>query len=103
MKRNFIDVLSHDEEYNTIFARGVSGSVALDIIPTAIAYLKMYPKFDKMYLQDYTGVEFIIDKQSTIESAIEAWQRANDLKRGILQFPMKKVEKSSAGIQPQNG
>lgn len=103
MKRDFIDVLSHDEEYNTIFARGVSGSVVLDIIPKAIAYLKMYPTFDKMYLQDYTGVEFIIDKQSTIESAVEAWQRANDLKRGTLQFPMKKVEQPSAESQPQNG
>lgn len=77
-----LDILSHDEEFNTIFARGVSGSVTLDIIPDALQYLKSNPRFKQMYLQDFTGTEFIITQESTIESAIQAWEVAVDIKRG---------------------
>jgi hypothetical protein len=80
--RKTLDILSHDEEFSTIFARGVSGSVTLDIIPDAIQYLKSNPKFKQMYLQDFMGTEFIISQESTIESAIQAWEVAGDIRRG---------------------
>ena len=81
-----LDILSHDEEMSTIFARGVSGSVTLDIIPDAIQYLKARPAFKQMYLQDFMGTEFIITQQSTIESAIQAWEVAKALRHGIYPF-----------------
>lgn len=80
--RQTLDILSHDEEFNTIFARGVSGSVTLDIIPDAIAYLKSHPTFKQMYLQDFVGTAFVITQESTIESAIQAWEMAGDIRRG---------------------
>ena len=39
-----IEILGYDDRLNTIFARGVSGSVTLDIIPDSLNYLKSYPK-----------------------------------------------------------
>lgn len=99
MLKKHIEVLSHDEEYNTIFARGVSGSVTLDIIPDAISYLKGCPTFEKMYLQDFMGIEFIIDQQATIESAIDSWQRARDIKMGVYPFPSKKSTVAPIEVQ----
>ena len=77
-----LDILSHDEEFNTIFARGVSGSITLDIIPDALQYLRSHPSFKQMYLQDFMGTEFIITQESTIESAIQSWEIAGDIRRG---------------------
>lgn len=86
MFKQHVNILSHDEEMSTIFAQGVSGSITLDIIPDAVSYLKTHPTFARMYLQDYTGVEFVLPQGSTIESAIQSWEIARDLKRGTYQF-----------------
>ena len=82
-----IEILGYDERLNTIFARGVSGSVTLDIIPDSIGYLKSYPAVDRLYMQDFTGVEIVLTQDSTIESACEDWRRAVDVKRGTYSFP----------------
>ena len=95
MFKPHLEILSHDEEMSTIFARGVSGSITLDIIPDAVAYLKSHPSFERMYLQDFTNVEFIVSQGSTIENAIQSWETARDLKRGTY------VPKSSAIIMPE--
>ena len=103
MFKPHLDILSHDEEMSTIFARGVSGSITLDIIPDAVAYLKSYPNFERMYLQDFTGVEFVLPQGSTIESAIQSWEIARDLKRGTYQFKPGSVAASapsSSDAQP---
>jgi len=86
---NHIEILGYDNELNTIFVRGVSGSVTLDIIPDSLNYLKSYPAVDRLYMQDYTGVEIVMNQDSTIESACEDWIRAVDLKRGTMPFPRK--------------
>ena len=95
-----LDILSHDEEMNTIFARGVSGSITLDIIPDALQYLKMRPEFKQLYLQDYTGISIVLNQGSTIESAVNDWQVACDLRRGTYQFKKSQVEKQIQPVVP---
>ncbi len=98
--RKTLDILSHDEEMNTIFARGVSGSITLDIIPDALQYLKMRPEFKQLYLQDFTGLSIIINHQSTIESAIHDWQVAGDLRRGTYQIKHQETEQPIQPVVP---
>ena len=86
-----IEILGYDDRLNTIFARGVSGSVTLDIIPDSLNYLKSYPTVDRLYMQDFTGVEIVLTQDSTIESACEDWCRAVDLKRGTMPCPKQPV------------
>lgn len=95
-----LDILSHDEEMNTIFARGVSGSITLDIIPDALQYLKMRPEFKQLYLQDYTGISIVLNQGSTIESALNDWQVACDLRRGTYQFKHSQPAKPVAPATP---
>ena len=82
-----IEILGYDDKLNTIFVRGVSGSVTLDIIPDSLNYLKSYPAVDRLYMQDFTGVEIVLTQDSTIESACEDWCRAVDIRRGTYPFP----------------
>ncbi len=77
-----LEILGYDTEINTIFAKGVSGSVTLDIIPDAVCLLKSYPSVEKLYMQDYNEVEVLLTQESTIESAIADWSMAVDKKRG---------------------
>ena len=84
---NHIEILGYDEKLNTIFVRGKSGSVTLDIIPDSLNYLKSYPAVDRLYMQYFTGVEIVMTQDSTIESACEDWCRAVDIKRGTYPFP----------------
>lgn len=77
-----LEVLGYDTEINTIFAKGVSGSITLDIIPDAVCLLKSYPSVEKLYMQDYNEVEILLTQESTIESAVADWCKAVDEKRG---------------------
>ena len=76
IKQKAIEILSYDDELETIFARGLSGSVVLDIIPSALEHLRCAPKYKQMYIQDNMGIEFVIPQGANIEIAIEAWQSA---------------------------
>lgn len=84
MKRDVIEILAYDQELETIFAKGVNGSIALDIIPAAIQHLKGNPEYKQMYLQDTTGAEFVIPQGCAIEQAVQYWQasrnRSEDIK-----------------------
>ena len=76
IKQKAIEILSYDDELETIFARGLTGSVVLDIIPSALEHLRCAPKYKQMYIQDNMGIEFVIPQGATIEMGIEAWQSA---------------------------
>ena len=80
--RRPIEVLSYDEELETIFAKAVTGSVVLDIIPAALDQLRANPKYKQIYLQDNMGVEFVIPQGASLESAIDEWKKASSQKRG---------------------
>lgn len=77
-----LEVLGYDDKMNTIFAKGVNGSIMLDVIPDAVCLLKSCPSVERLYMQDYNEVEVLLTQESTIESAIEAWCDAVDKKRG---------------------
>ena len=77
-----LEVLGYDTDINTIFVKGISGSVTLDIIPDAVCLLKSYPSVEKLYMQDYNEVEVLLTQDSTIESAVEDWIKAVDKYRG---------------------
>ena len=69
-----IEILGYDEELKTIFARGVTGSIVLDIIPEAVTYLIKNPKYEQLYMQDYSGREIVIPQGTSIEAAVQIWQ-----------------------------
>ena len=75
-----IEILGHDDELKTIFAKGVSGSIVLDIIPEAVIYLTKNPKYKQLYMQDYSGREIVIPQGSSIEEAVQLWQDARHQK-----------------------
>lgn len=78
MKRDVIEILEHNKELETIFAKGVFGSVVLDIIPAALQHLKGKPEFKQMYLQDTSGIEFVIPQGCELEQAIQCWQTSRN-------------------------
>ena len=76
IKQRAIEILSYDDELETIFARGITGSVVLDIIPSALDHLRCAPRYKQIYIQDNMGVEFVIPQGASVESAVESWQTA---------------------------
>ncbi len=76
IKQKAIEILSYDDELETIFAKGLTGSVVLDIIPSAMEHLRMAPKYKQIYVQDNMGIEFVIPQGASLEFAIESWQSA---------------------------
>ena len=78
MRKEVIEILAQDLELKTIFAKGVSGSIVLDIIPAAVSYLKVRPEFEQIYVQDTTGVEFVIPQGYAVEQAVQNWKSAKN-------------------------